>query len=135
MTDADFEQATEIVWNNMLTLLKPFEQPPTDEQFNKTAARVRQVLNVLISDVSDGDYKKILRAVRANVTVRMEGNEAFITGNAHKKWLDAVKSSVDWFFWSRYEKYLRIDKRYSPDTRRKIITPSKPPSTPPSARF
>lgn len=114
MTDAEFEQATEIVWNNMLTLLKPFEQPPTDEQFNKTAARVRQVLNVLISDVSDGDYKKILRAVRANVTVRMEGNEAFITGNAHKKWPDTVKSSVDWFFWSRYEKYLRIDKKFSP---------------------
>ena len=115
MTDDEFAQATELVWSNMLTLTKPLAQPPTDEQFRANAAKIRQALKILCPDVSDADYKKILRIVRANMTVRMDDAEIVLESNAHKKWLDAVKSNVDWFFWTRYEKYLQHDKNWSPN--------------------
>ena len=113
MTDDEFAQATELVWSNMLTLTKPLAQPPTDEQFRTNAVKIRQALKILCPDVSDAEYKKILRIVRANMTVRMDDAEIVLESNAHKKWLDAVKSNVDWFFWTRYEKFLRGDKKLS----------------------
>ena len=45
----------------------------------------------------------------------MEDEEACIEETVgYKKWLNAVKSDIDCFFWTRYEKYLRHDKNWSP---------------------
>ena len=114
MTDNEFAQATEFAWNTMLTLTKFFAQPPTVSQLNAAAVRVRQTLKTLFPDVSDADCKKILRSVRAKMTVRMDDEEIILENDAHKIWLNAVKSNVDWFFWTRYEKFLRGVKQWSP---------------------
>ena len=58
---------------------------------------------------------KIIRSVLADLTVQMEDEKACIEEPAeHKKWLNVSKSDIDWFFWTRYEKYLRLDKNWSP---------------------
>ncbi|MBE8952791.1 MAG: hypothetical protein SR1Q7_06570 [Quinella sp. 1Q7] len=114
MTDNEFAQATEFAWNTMLTLTKFFAQPPTVNQLDAAAVKVRQALKILFPDVSDADCKKILRSVRAKMTVRMDDEEIILENDAHKKWLDAVKSNVDWFFRMRYENFAtRADYRRS----------------------
>lgn len=115
MTEQEFEQAKDIVWNNILTMTKKFDRLPTEAEFQAFVAKIRPIPSMLLSvEISDDDYEKVVRAVRANFTVQMEGEEAFIESGEHQKWLDSIKSNVDWFFWTRYEKYLRLDKNWSP---------------------
>lgn len=92
-------------------MTNPLGRPPTYDEFNAAAAKVKQILPILGKDISGDDFEKILRAVRAGLTVQMEDEEACIEELVgHKKWLNAVKSNIDWFFWTHYEKYLRHDK-------------------------
>lgn len=114
MTENEFEVAKNIVFDNIINLTNSAERPPTDNEFNVSAAKVKQILPILGYTVSDEEFEKILRTVRANFTVQMDGEEAFIEGGEHKKWLDSVKSNLDWFFWTRYENYLRHDKKWLP---------------------
>ena len=113
MTETQFAQAKDLVWSNITTLINNLGHPPTDDEFQNIAAKVKPIPSLILSvEISDADYEKILRAVRANVTVQMAGEETFIEGGEHKKWLDSVRADVDWFFWTRYEKYLRFDKKF-----------------------
>lgn len=116
MTEQEFEQAKDAVWSNLALLTKNLGHPPTEAEFQSNADKIKPILPVLLPDikVSDADYEKILRAVRGNFTVQMEGEEAFIESGEHQKWLDSVKGNVEWFFWTRYEKYLRADKNWLP---------------------
>lgn len=115
MTDTEFENAKGIVFDNIVRLTNPLRRPSAYDEFLAAAAKVKQALPHLGWDVSAADFDKILRAVRAGLTVQMEDDEAVIEdAAAHKKWLAAVKSDIDWFFWTRYENYLRHDKNWSP---------------------
>lgn len=115
MTETQFAQAKEIVWSNITTLISSLGHPPTDDEFRSIAARIKPIPSMLLSvDISDADYEKILRAVRGKVTVQMAGEDAVVENGEHEKWLDSVRADIDWFFWTRYEKYLRIDKKWSP---------------------
>lgn len=115
MTDTEFETAKGIVFDNIVRLTNPLGRPPAYDEFLAAAAKAKQILKIYGKDVSAADFDKILRAVRAGLTVQMEDDEAVIDDDAaHKKWLAAVKSDIDWFFWTRYENYLRHDKNWSP---------------------
>lgn len=117
MTENEFDNVKGIVFNNIVLLANTLERLPTHDEFKKFASRVRQALPILCPaiKVSDAEFKKILRAIRAGLTVQMEGEEVFIEEPiGHKKWLNVAKSEIDWFFWTRYERYLRIDKNWSP---------------------
>ncbi len=115
MTDTDFEAVKGIIFNNIALLMNPLGRSPTYDEFQDAAAKVKQALPFLGWSVSDDEFDKILRAVRAGLTVQMEDDEACIEDAAtYKKWLAAAKSDIDWFFWTRYEKYLRLDKNWSP---------------------
>ena len=114
MTESEFEQVKELVFANITTLAKPLNRPPTQKEFFDFAEKAKSIVSMLGYNVSDDEFEKILRAVRVNFTVQMEGEDACIEEeNEHKKWLNAVKSDVDWFFWTRYEKYLQLDKHWS----------------------
>ncbi len=110
----DFENLKSLVFANIVNLTNPLERPPTYEEFRNAADKVKQILPILGKNVSDNEFEKIIRAIRSNFTVQMEGAETFIENSEHKKWLNAAKSDIDWFFWTRYEKYLRLDKNWSP---------------------
>ena len=115
MTDTEFESVKGIVFDNIALLTNPLGRQPTYDEFLAAADKVKQILPILGKNVSDADFDKILRAVRADLTVQMEDDEAFIEDTTeHKKWLAAAKSDIDWFFWTRYEKYLRLNKNWSP---------------------
>ena len=32
----------------------------------------------------------------------------------HQEWLEATRSTIEWSFWSRYERYLEMDKGWAP---------------------
>ena len=115
MNEIDFETLKSLVFDNIVHLTSPLGRPPTYDEFLYAAAKVKRILPILGKNVSDAEFDKILRSVRAGLTVQMKDEEACIEEPAgHKKWLNAVKSDIDWFFWTRYEKYLRLDKNWSP---------------------
>lgn len=116
MIESEFEQARDLVFGNIALLMKSLNRPPTYEEFLNFADKARQILSLLGKDISDEEFEKILRAVRAGLTVQMECEDACIEESGeHKKWLNSAKSDIDWFFWTRYEKYLQHDKNWSPN--------------------
>ena len=116
MIESEFEQVKDLVFGNIALLIKPLNRPPTYVEFLKFADKAKQILSLLGKNISDEEFEKILRAVRAGLTVQMEGEDACIEEhNAHKKWLNSAKGDIDWFFWTRYEKYLLYDKNWSPN--------------------
>jgi Z1 domain len=38
----------------------------------------------------------------------------------HQEWLEATRSAIEWNFWSRYERYLEMDKGWAPSQVRKL---------------
>lgn len=92
----DFEAVKGLVFDNIVRLTNPLGRPPTYDEFNTAANKVKQILPILGKDVSDADFEKILRAVRAGLTVQMEDEDACLEEPVgHKKWLNAVKSDID----------------------------------------
>ena len=111
----DFEQIKDIVFSNIVNLIKPLGRVPTETDLLYAVEKVKKILPILGYTVSDDEFEKIFRAVRPSLTVQMDGEAACIEGNEnHKKWLNSAKSDINWFFWTRYEKYLRLDKNWSP---------------------
>lgn len=120
MTDQEFEKAKKKVLSRIIMQLEDLDRSPTEAEFCAVAEKVKQrLLPELREDhginISDDDYKEILRGIRANITVQMEGEDAVIEGDGkHEKWLNSVKSKINWAFWTRYEMYLRLDKKWPP---------------------
>ena len=117
MTETEFENVKGIIFGNIVNLTSGLGRPPTNREFLNAAEKVKQVLPILLPNVnvSADDFDKILRSVRTNLTVQMEGEDSCIEEDSgHKKWLNAIKGDLDWFFWIRYEKYLLHDKNWSP---------------------
>ena len=120
MTEQEFEKAKKKVLSRIIMQLEDLDRSPTEAEFCAVAEKVKQrLLPELREDhginISDDDYKEILRGIRANITVQMEGEDAVIEGgDEHKKWLNSVKSKINWAFWTRYEMYLLLDKKWPP---------------------
>lgn len=118
MTQVEFDAVKDSVFSTIVSLTKPLNRPPTNQEFLTAANKAKQALSIFhpTINVSDAEFDKILRAIRSNFTVQMEGEDACIEEhNAHKKWLNSAKGDIDWFFWTRYEKYLLYDKNWSPN--------------------
>lgn len=107
MTDAEFEGAKNMAHGIIANFINSLERLPTETDFNDFATRTKDMLKYGGYNISDDDFEKIRRSVRAKVTVEMDGEDIeIVDGKEHKKWLDDIKSKVDWFFWTRYEDYL-----------------------------
>ena len=118
MTQVEFDAVKDSVFSTIVSLTKPLNRPPTNQEFINAANKAKQALPIFhpTINVSNDEFDKILRAIRSNLTVQMEGEDACIEEhNAHKKWLNSAKGDIDWFFWTRYEKYLLYDKNWSPN--------------------
>ncbi len=92
----DFENVKGLVFDNIVRLTNPLGRPPTYDELLDAADKVKKILPILGKNVSDADFDKILRSVRAGLTVQMEDEEACIEEAAgHKKWLNTAKSDID----------------------------------------
>lgn len=56
----------------------------------------------------DIDY--VDKAIKSNVWVKMEHGTELINKDTHVKWLGRKRPEIDFYFWSRYKKYLLEDK-------------------------
>ena len=114
MTDEEFIRAKKLVFSTISALIG--DSVPTEEEFRDAASKVREGLKIFFPSVtvSDEDYGKIIDSVRENMTVQMSGTETLITSkDKHRAWLHEIRGKTDWFFWGRYDKYLRLDKSWS----------------------
>ncbi|MBR1807623.1 MAG: Z1 domain-containing protein [Selenomonadaceae bacterium] len=116
MTDIESARVTETAWKNVVDQTEPLGRPPTEAEFQAVADKIKLILPILHPNIkiSADDYEKIFRTIRGKITVQMSGTDAVVESGKHQKWLDSVRADVDWFFWTRYEKYLRLDKKWSP---------------------
>ena len=116
MTDIESARVTETAWKNIVDQTESFGRPPTESEFQAVADKIKLILPILHPNIkiSADDYEKIFRTIRGKITVQMSGTDAVVESGKHQKWLDSVRADVDWFFWTRYEKYLRLDKKWSP---------------------
>lgn len=83
---------------------------PTEGELYAAAAKARRASEIVLK-IPDQAYEKILNELRRKITVRMEGEEACLEGGEHVHWLVDAKPTIDWKFWSRYEKYLRLVRK------------------------
>ena len=112
MTDAEFEKYKKQIYRLVSIELEELgENLPTPEELLSAAQKSSAALS---KSVSDAEFQRAFDFIRANFTVQMEGSEAFIERGKHKPWVDSARSSLDWFFWKRYEKYLTLNKNWTP---------------------
>ncbi|QOX63805.1 endonuclease [Anoxybacterium hadale] len=87
--------------------------PPTEAEFDAEVNALRQSLAVLYP-VSDEEFAEIKRKVKANIVVQMDLGVLIKDRQQHLPWLSARRSTLDFFFWNRYKKFLEEVKHWNP---------------------
>ena len=89
------------------------EVPPTEEEFINLAQTMRA--NMSAFAVTDDEFADILVRLRASIVIQMDVGVFINDRNTpHKSWLPARRADLDFFFWSRYKKYLEEIKHWNP---------------------
>jgi hypothetical protein len=87
--------------------------PPSEAEFDETAAEIRQE-NHSLFPVSDDEFVKIKKNLRDNIEVIAELGVVIKDKQPHQSWLPARRASLDFFFWNRYKCYLEEKKNWNP---------------------
>ena len=87
--------------------------PPTELEFDTEADALRKHL-ASYSPISDNEFMSIKRRLKANIVVQMDIGVFIKDKQPHLPWLSARRSSLDFFFWNRYKKYLEEVKQWNP---------------------
>ena len=88
--------------------------PPTEEEFINEATWLRNTLSTLIP-VSDKEFADILTRLRQKLVIQMDvGVYINDRNNRHQSWLPSKRAQFDFFFWGRYEEYLKVVKHWNP---------------------
>lgn len=87
--------------------------PPTEAEFDAEVNALRQSLAVLYP-VSDEEFAEIKRKLKANIVVQMDLGVLIKDRQQHLPWLSARRSTLDFFFWNRYKKFLEEVKHWNP---------------------
>lgn len=87
--------------------------PPTEAVFDSEVDTLRQLLTPLYA-VSDEEFAEIKRKLKANIVVRMDLGVLIKDKQHHQPWLSARRTTLDFFFWNRYKKYLEEVKHWNP---------------------
>ena len=83
-----------------ITVLLPYDRPPTEQEVKKLATRLRTAL-----PVSDEEFGILLRHLHTKLSIQMDTGVALVA--AHTPWLNALKPSIDPFYWTRFHKFLQ----------------------------
>ena len=87
--------------------------PPTEVEFDAEVNALRQSLAVLYP-VSDEEFAEIKRKLKANIVVQMDLGVLIKDRQQHLPWLSTRRSTLDFFFWNRYKKFLEEVKHWNP---------------------
>lgn len=87
--------------------------PPKEAVFNDEVSQLRQSLTALYS-VSDEEFAEIKRKLKANIVVQMDLGVLIKDKQQHLPWLSVRRTSLDFFFWNRYKKFLEEVKHWNP---------------------
>ncbi len=87
--------------------------PPTEAEFDSEVNALRHSLAVLYP-VSDEEFAEIKRKLKANIVVQMDLGVLIKDRQQHLPWLSARRSTLDFFFWNRYKKFLEEVKHWNP---------------------
>lgn len=90
------------------------ETPPTEDEFIKTAELLRESTK-LIAPVTNQEFNNIINHLKQNLVIQMDvGVYINDRNNGHQSWLPAKRADFDFFFWTRYKKYLEEIKHWNP---------------------
>lgn len=87
--------------------------PPTEAEFDSEVNALRQSL-VGLYPVSDEEFAEIKRKLKANIVVQMDLGILIKDRQQHLPWLSVRRSTLDFFFWNRYKKFLEEVKHWNP---------------------
>ena len=87
--------------------------PPIEAVFDAEVNTLRQSL-VALYPVSDEEFTEIKRKLKANIVVQMDLGVLIKDRQQHLPWLSARRTSLDFFFWNRYKKFLEEVKHWNP---------------------
>lgn len=87
--------------------------PPTEAEFDAEVNALRQSLAVLYP-VSDKEFAEIKRKLKVNIVVQMDLGVLIKDRQQHLPWLAVRRSTLDFFFWNRYKKFLEEVNRWNP---------------------
>lgn len=89
------------------------DAPPTEAEFDAEVDTLRQILEQKYP-VNDEEFAEIKRKLKANIVVQMDMGILIKDKQTHFPWLSARRAKLDFFFWSRYKKYLEQVKHWNP---------------------
>ncbi len=78
----------------------PNDRPPTEQEIRDLATRLRAVF-----PVADEEFDALLRQLHAKLSIEMDTGTALVA--EHAPWLNALKPSIDPFYWDRFYKFLQ----------------------------
>ena len=84
--------------------------PPTEAVFDAEVNTLRQSF----APVTDEEFTEIKRKLKANIVVQMDLGVLIKDRQQHLPWLSARRTSLDFFFWNRYKKFLEEVKHWNP---------------------
>ncbi len=87
--------------------------PPTEAVFDDEVSQLRQSLATLYP-ISDEEFAEIKRKLKTNIVVQMDLGVLIKDKQQHLPWLSARRTSLDFFFWNRYKKFLEEVKHWNP---------------------
>jgi hypothetical protein len=87
--------------------------PPTEAEFDQKVDALRVSLSTAYP-VTDEEFAEIKRKLKLNIVVQMDLGVLIKDRQEHQPWLAARRSSLDFFFWNRYKRYLEDVKQWNP---------------------
>ena len=79
--------------------------PPTEQQVQDLAGRLRVALAGSGKPVSDEEFSEVLRTLHARLAITMETGVALVERD-HVPWLAARKAEIEPFYWKRFSDHL-----------------------------
>lgn len=111
MAIANSEMMKNVLFTTINTKYK--EVPPNEEEFLAEANRMRESVSGLYP-VTDSEYEEILAYLKATLVIQMDiGVYINDRNQKHQSWLPARRAELDFFFWSRYKRYLEQAKHWN----------------------
>ena len=113
MSDAHIEAK-----NIALQLLRPIEIVTPDDVDRAVTLTVGLVQGMYPGQKIDEELLR--KEVEDLCNVWVPAERTLEGDDDHQEWLEAARSTIEWNFWSRYERYLEMDKGWAPAQVRKL---------------
>lgn len=90
------------LWNMLRASLEDVEEISRNELENRVSI-IAEVLNV---NLSDSEFKSIVRKLQSEVQWTMDLGSTLTDNKPHTKWVSQHSENIDWYYWNRYKTQL-----------------------------